>query len=75
MALGRRTRNLFTTPTGLPRHPYIINRQKKPDTKNVDILRYEKFKLNLHLYGDSVDTMILFWGDGAVRKWAVSLKP
>jgi len=41
-------------------------------------LLYGKFLLILRFHGDSLDTLIFFLGggdDGAMREWAVCLKP
>jgi hypothetical protein len=38
-------------------------------------LLYEKILLILRFHGDSPETLILFWDDGAMKEWAVCLKP
>jgi hypothetical protein len=77
MVPGRRTSYLGTIPPELPRLPYIVNRIKRGNLakKYMGRLLYEKFLVILDFHGDSLDTLFLFWDDGATREWAVCLKP
>jgi hypothetical protein len=47
----------------------------KPNQEVKGRLLYEKFFVILDFHGDPLDTLILFWDDGAMREWEVCLKP
>jgi len=77
MVAGRRTSYQVTTPPELLRLPYNIHRLKRGNLakKYMGRLLYEKFLLILGFHGDSLDTLILFCDDGAMREGAVCLNP